>query len=186
MDSGLNAPKVGAWVIVFACLLAPIQGLRAQETVPRETLMAAAREIIEEARYCALVTFDESGTVRVRMMDPFSPEEDMTIWMGTSRRTRKVHEIESDPRVTLYYTSPDVAGYVSISGKAILIDDPMEKASRWKEGWEGFYSDREADYILIQVIPERMEVINYSRGIGGDPETWDPPFIEFTGGQSRY
>jgi len=186
MEPGPNAPKAGVWVIVMACLIAPIQGLQAQATVPRDTLVAAARGIIEAARYCALVTSDESGTVRVRMMDPFSPEEDMTIWMGTSRRTRKVHEIENDPRVTLYYASPDAVGYVAISGKATLIDDPMEKASRWKEGWEGLYADREADYILIQVIPERMEVINLSRGIGGDPESWDPPVIEFPGGQSRY
>ena len=186
MEPELKAAKVGTWVIVLACLLAPIQGLRAQATVPRDTLMVAVREIIEAARFCALVTFDESGDARVRMMDPFPPEEDMTIWMGTNRRTRKVHEIESDPRVTLYYASPDAVGYVSISGKAILIDDPMEKTSRWKEGWEGLYADREADFILVQVIPEQMEVINLSRGIGGDPESWEPPVIEFPGGQSRY
>ena len=184
MDLELNAPNAGTFTIALVCLLYPIQELHAQTAAPRDTVVAAARQIIEEARYCGLVTFDESGTPRVRTMDPFPPEADMTIWMGTNRRTRKVHDIERDPRVTLYYASPDAVGYVSIYGKAQIIDDPTEKGSHWKEGWESFYADRE-DYILIRVVPERMEVLDYSRGIVGDPETWEPPMIEFTGGLSR-
>lgn len=182
MDPRLNMRRAGSLVILIGCLITPSQGLWAQAVASRDTLVAAAREIIEAARYCALVTFNESGDARVRMMDPFPPEADMTIWMGTNRRTRKVLEIVSDPRVTLYYTSPDLVGYVSISGKAYLIDDPVEKGSRWKDEWEGLYANRETDYILIQVIPERMEVINYSRGVRGDPESWEPPVIQFKGG----
>ena len=35
------------------------------------------------------------------------------------------------------------------------------------------------DYILIKVVPEKMEVINYKLGIIGDPVTWLVPFVEF-------
>jgi general stress protein 26 len=146
-------------------------------------LLAAAREIMEAARYCGLVTFDESGNARVRTMDPFLPDDDWSIWMGTNRGSRKVRDIEGDPRVTLYYYSPDHVGYLAVYGTARLVDDPGEKASRWKDEWEGFYPDREAQYLLIQVIPDRLEVINYSRTIEGDPETWEPPSVEFRGGR---
>jgi general stress protein 26 len=81
--------------------------------------------------------------------------------------------------VTLYYFAPEADGYVAISGIARLVDDPAEKSRRWKSGWEPYYADREADYILIAVSPERMEVISYARGIVGDPETWAPPVVEF-------
>lgn len=157
-------------------------GLSAQTPASRDTLLAAAREILEAARYCGLVTFDGSGEARVRTMDPFLPDDDWSIWMGTNRGSRKVRDIEADPRVTLYYYSPDHAGYVAVYGTAGLVDDPREKASRWKDEWEAFYTDREAQYLLIQVIPKRLEVINYSRAIGGDPETWEPPSVEFRGG----
>ena len=93
-------------------------------------------------------------------------------------------EIEGDARVTLYYPSPDAVGYVTVTGRARLVDDPGEKAARWKPEWEAFYQDRAADYILIQVTPERLEVVDYSRGIVGDPRTWQPPFVEFPGGPS--
>lgn len=154
-------------------------GLSAQEAPSRETLLAAAEEIMEAARFCGLVTFDKSGNTSVRMMDPFPPDEDGSIWMGTNRETRKVREIEGDPRVTLYYHSPEHVGYVAVYGTARLVDDPQEKASRWKDEWEGLYPDREAKYLLIQVIPDRMEVINYSRAIQGDPEDWEPASVDF-------
>jgi general stress protein 26 len=153
--------------------------LAAQATLPRDTLLSAARRIMAAARHCALVTLDESGRPRVRTMDPFAPDPDMTIWMGTHRKTRKVAEIEGDARVTLYYPSPDAVGYVTVTGRARLVDDPQEKAARWKPEWEAFYQDRAADYLLIQVTPERLEVVDYSRGIVGDPRTWQPPSVEF-------
>jgi general stress protein 26 len=163
-------------------LSSQVQGLGAQTTFSRDTLLAVARDIIGAARYCGLVTIDESGTPRVRMMDPFAPEKDMSIWMGTNRNTRKVQEIDLDSRVTLYFQSPDAVGYVTITGRARLVDDAEEKESRWKAEWEAIYEDRASDYILIQVTPERMEVVVYSRGIVGDTETWTPPSVEFRGG----
>jgi general stress protein 26 len=112
-------------------------------------------------------------------MDPFLPEEDMVVWLGTDRGTRKVQDIERDPRVTLYYFAPEADGYVTISGTARLVDDPAEKDRRWKSGWEPYYADREEDYVLIAVSPTWMEVISYSRGIVGDAETWVPPVVKF-------
>jgi general stress protein 26 len=118
-------------------------------------------------------------------MDPFPPESDMTIWMGTNRKTRKVADIERDSRVTLYYYSPDASGYVTVTGRARLVDDAEEKAARWKNEWEAFYQDRASEYLLIQVVPERLEVVDYSRGIVGESGTWEPPSVEFRGGSPR-
>lgn len=165
----------------LALLMLLTQRVSAQEQPPRDTLLHAARQIMEEARYCGLVTFDGMGHAQVRTMDPFLPESDMTIWMGTHRRSRKVKEIRNDPRVTLYYQSPTGVGYVTVFGSARIVDDAAEKASRWKEEWSAFYTDRDADYLLIRVMPERLEVLDYSRSIGGDPETWTPPSVEFRG-----
>lgn len=165
--------------LILISLTAP--DLSAQTPASRDTLLAAAQEIVEAARYCGLVTFDGSGEARVRTMDPFLPDEDWSIWMGTHRGSRKVRDLEADPRVTLYYHSPEHAGYVAVYGTAELVDDPSEKASRWKDEWQTFYTDRDAQYLLIRVIPKRLEIINYARAIGGNPETWQPPAVEFGG-----
>jgi general stress protein 26 len=135
--------------------------------------------MMDAARYCALITLDASGHPRVRAMEPFPPEEDMAVWMATNRNSRKAQEIKNDPRVTLYYAHPQGAGYVTILGTAQLVDDPEEKAHRWKEEWASYYPEGRASYILITVKPSRLEVLDYSKGIVGDPATWTPLSVTF-------
>jgi general stress protein 26 len=147
--------------------------------VPRDTLVAAAREMIEETPYCVLITLDASGHPRARTMDAYPVGEDMVVWMGTSTATRKVAEIRNDPRVTVYFADPEHHGYVAIYGTAKLVDSPEEKDKRWKEEYANYFPEGKESYILIAVTPHRIEVTDYSKGIMGDQKTWQPPAIEF-------
>jgi len=144
-----------------------------------EKIKAVAREIISTAGPCALITVDKEGRPRVRAMDAFSPEADFTVWFGTNSNSRKVGQIKNDPRVTLYYLDGDATGYVMIHGKAELIDDPRERETRWKTEWEAFYPNNRANYLLIKVTPEWMEVSSTTRGILSDTITWQPPAVKF-------
>ncbi len=146
---------------------------------PHDTLLTVARDMMAKARFCVLITLDASGHPRARAMDPFPPEENMVVWMGTSRVTRKVEEIRKDHRVTLYYGHPEGAGYVSLYGTARLVDTPEEKERLWKEEWSKWYPDKEASYILIAVTPERLEVVDFTRGLMGDLKTWKPASVTF-------
>jgi general stress protein 26 len=112
-------------------------------------------------------------------MEPFPPEDDMTIWFGTKRTSRKVEEIRHDSRVTLYYADCLGNGYLTITGTAEIVDDPDEKTRRWNQNWETFYPDREKDYILIKVMPDQLDLLSMKHGIMGDEETWRIPTIDF-------
>ncbi len=147
----------------------------------REELLTAAREIMATARYAALITTGANGRINARTMDPFPPTAEMEIWFGTNPRSRKVRELRRNPRVTIYYVDPVAQAYVSIQGTARLVNDPGEKARRWKDEWQPFYSDREKSYLLIAVRPERLELINVKTGLTGDPKTWNPPTVTFPG-----
>ena len=107
-------------------------------------------------------------------MDPFPPEADMTIWMATNPASRKVEQIRNDSRVTVHYFDSAGLGYVSLMGEARIVEDHEEKARRWKSEWEAFYPDRESSYILIEVRPNRLEVVSEKHGLSGDPVTWTP------------
>lgn len=147
----------------------------------RDTLLAAARDIVAAARYTALVTLDSTGHPQARAIDPFAPDSGFVVWIGTNRRTRKVGEIRRDPRVTLYYFDEPSAAYVTIRGTARIVADPRETARHWKPEWDTFYPDR-VNYVLIAVTPDRLEVVSEARGIVGDPVTWAPPAVEFGSG----
>jgi len=145
----------------------------------KDELKIAAREIMSSARNCALITLDNEGNPGVRTMEPFLPEDDFTVWLGTSPKTRKVSQIKNNPNVTLYYVDIDGSGYVAMHGIAQLVNDQSEKEKRWKEQWKAYYKNKSDDYILIKVSPKWIEVISYSRGIVGESSTWDPPVIMF-------
>lgn len=147
------------------------------ESVPgRAATIKAARHVMQQARYCGLITIGSDGQPQARVVDPFPPEEDFVVWLATNQKTRKVAQIEHNPRVTLYYFDPDDPGYVTLLGTAELVDAPDEKAKRWKEEWSSFYSEKNngSDYLLIRVKPFRIEVVSYSQGIVNTPVTWAP------------
>lgn len=70
---------------------------------PRAQVIAAAKDVMQTARYSTLITIGDDGQPEARIVDPFVPEEDLTIWIGTNPLTRKVAQIRRDPRVTLLY-----------------------------------------------------------------------------------
>jgi len=179
----MKTPKGISWIVFIILINVPFSGLgqitEQGSADADQLLIEAAKEIIRAAGTCALITVDDEGVPRVRAMDPFSPEENLTIWFGTNSRSRKVDQIKKDPRVTLYYLDSDESGYVIINGRARLVNDPKEKDKRWKAEWEAFYPDKTKDYLLIEVTPIWMEVLSPPRGISANPVTWQPPVVNF-------
>jgi general stress protein 26 len=183
MNSLCRLIRISALAFLVTCGAVIVPTTHAQESgaksLSRAELIAAAHEIMTAARYCALITLDSSGSPQARTLDPFPPDENMVVWLGTNPRTRKVAQIRRNPRVTLYYFDREAQAYVTISGIARLVNDPIEKAKRWKDEWKDFYPDRARDFVLIAVKPERLEVVNVKKGIVGDPKTWKPPSVDF-------
>jgi general stress protein 26 len=145
----------------------------------RSDLIVAAREIIASQQYCALITQDEQGRSQARTVNPFPPDENMIVWIATSTLTRKVQQIRHDSRVTLYYADHAKAtGYVAITGRAVLVDDRAEMIKRKRAYWDTAFPGFK-NLVLIKVIPEHLDVLNYSRGAQNDPVTWHAPSVEF-------
>lgn len=178
-------------LLLLAALAAPVQSqddpsaptVRSPEE-ERAHLVAAAREVMGAQTYCALVTIDEAGRPQVRTMNPFPPEEDMSVWMATNPRSLKVREIRRDPRVALYYANhAEAIGYVTVHGRAELVDDMREIVKRKRAYWDQAFPGL-VNIVLIKVVPERIDVLNYKAGTPADPETWRPPSVELgTGGR---
>ena len=150
----------------------------AQKSASDSLYLKTAREIIQRG-YCSLITIDSNGAPRVRAMDPFPPEANFEIWFGTNPNSRKVGEIKSNPTVTLYYLDNDGGSYVTIRGKAEIVEDAASKRKKWKTEWESFYPNYPEDYMLIKVIPLWMEIVSPKHNIEGDEKTWTPTVYHF-------
>jgi general stress protein 26 len=148
----------------------------------RDAILTAARQIIGQARYATFVTIDPAGQPHARIVDPFPPEQDFAIWIGTNAATRKVAHIASERRVTLLYFDPPRQHYVSVHGTAAAVRDREAKTRRFKPEWRAFYASGADgdDYVLIKVTATRLEVVAESLGMTNDPRTWRPVSLEMT------
>jgi len=146
-----------------------------QEQADPAKVLAAARELMGAQQYCALITIDAAGRPQIRTMNPFPPDEQMVVWMATNINSRKVQEIRKDPRVSLYYADHAKAtGYVAITGKAVLVEDMKEVLARKRAYWDSAFPALK-NIVLIKVVPERIDVVNYKHGLTGEPATWRSP-----------
>jgi general stress protein 26 len=173
--------------IIFLCSLLSAQdkNLNLTTEVPRDSLLKIAHAIIDSARCRILVTVDEYGRPHAREMDPFKPEEDMVVWLGTNPNTRKVRQIAKNSNVAMFYYDTKGLSYVSLEGTARLVNDTTEKTRHWKEYWKRYYQDRDKDYILIQVIPSRLEVVSYKHKLFWKTESFLPNSVEFDAGKTK-
>ena len=148
---------------------------------PPETarVLEAARATMKAASNCFLITLDDSGQPQARLMAPFDPDPTMNVWLATNRKTRKVEQIRKNPRATLAYHDTVGQGYVTLIGKARLVDDLVERRRRWKPEWKDFYpgGPEDADYLLIQFTTERIEVMSIGRHVADAPQGWQPAVL---------
>jgi general stress protein 26 len=155
-----------------------------QREIPRDSLLTYARMIVDSSNSRVLITIDETGKPRARTMSPFTPEENWIIWLGTFPNSRKVEQIKNNPNVVVFFYDSKSYSYVNVSGTARLVNDSDLKAKYWKNGWKKFYPDRDKDYILVEVTPERLEICSFKYNL-----LWDqdgiPPSVEFDTGGNR-
>lgn len=167
---------------IFGYLLLSLllhQQVGAQTTHSRDSLLAAAKDIVTQTTYCGLVTVDESGQPQTRTMNPFPVGDDFVVWFATSRSSTKVKELKNNPKVSVYFSDHNTAkGYVNLIGKATIIDDKelLEKMKR--EYWNGIPNWQDI-FVLIRIEPKSLQVINYKYSINNDPQTFKAPSVEF-------
>jgi general stress protein 26 len=129
------------------------------------------RYIMEQAEFCFLITHSRQGELHARLMQPFKPEDDLSVWCGASFTSRKVHEIEANKLVTLTYHYQPENAYVSLQGRATLEGDITLRKKYWRSEWSAFWPDgpEGGDYHLIHIQPYQIDVMNFQKGVAPEP-----------------
>lgn len=154
--------------------------LTAQTAPEPERILTAARAVFASARYCFLVTVDEQNRPQARLMEPFEPTGDFTVWFGTHPGSRKVAQLKKKSQAAVACYDPAGPNALTLLGKARLVEDPLLRRRYWRPGWEKFFPGGPggANYLLIEFTPERIELISNTHGIANQPATPLPAIIE--------
>jgi len=120
-------------------------------------------KMMRDLDFCMLTTRDEEGSLHARPMSNNGEVEfDGDVWFFSDADSRKVREIEAEPRVELSYADTRSYRFISMSGEASVVRDAARKRELWmKELERWFDGGPESDAIvLIKVTPSRVEYWN--------------------------
>lgn len=132
-------------------------------------LLAAARAAVADVPYCWVVTAAEGGNAHARVVKAFPNEtgEDWwTRWFLTRRLARKTTEIRDAGYVTLAFQHDFGNAYVSLAGRAELIDERPAVESRLQQV-DDPAGALAGQLIAVRVDADRIEV--HIRGVTAAP-----------------
>ncbi|SLK33829.1 Uncharacterized stress protein (general stress protein 26) [Mycobacteroides abscessus subsp. abscessus] len=139
------------------------------------------RDLIKDVDTAMLTTISEEGLVS-RPMKTQEVEFDGDLWFLTKKDTEKYEEILHENEVNVAYAGKS---YVSIRGRAELVDDLAKKKELWSKAYEKILqtSYDDPNIVLIKVKAESAEywdtsftkniVFFYKRMTGQEVENTD-------------
>ncbi len=122
-------------------------------------------KIVDIMRKCCLHAYlatCDGDRPRIRPVSPIV-EDDLAIWITTHRSSRKVRQIEDNPKVCLAFVEqPRGESAAVVEGEAMVIDDRTAKKRVW--GLAGFdlkehFPDGpdSEEFCLLKIVVERIE-----------------------------
>jgi len=124
-----------------------------------EKNIAILKDKIDEVRICLFTTVDAKGAFSSRPMATAKVEDDGSIWFFSNEYSLKSAEISKENEVTLGYSSPSNNTYITVNGKAELVDDQVRKEAYFSPAVKAWFPDGVEDprLILIKVTPVSAE-----------------------------
>lgn len=122
------------------------------------------RELVKDIRIAMLTTQEQDGRLRSRPMYVQQLSADDDFWFFTDETSAKIEEVMNDRQISLSFAEPSSSRYVSVSGKAAVVDDQNKKEELWNPALKAWFPDGLDDPNLT------LLKVNASQG-----EYWDAP-----------
>jgi general stress protein 26 len=102
-------------------------------------------ELIKSSHSALLITVTPDGALDSRPMGCLQTNFDGVLWFLTFRRSLKLVEIRNNPNVLVSYAKPSEFEYVSICGKARIVEDTQKLKELWTEGLRVWFPEGPKD-----------------------------------------
>jgi len=141
-----------------------------------DQLLDAVRRLIKSTEFCFFVTQGESGHPNARLMQPYEPDKDLTMYFGASPRSRKVRDVLQHPNISLAFYNQQETAYLTMLGSATVVDDPQLLSKYWRSNWNDLFpgGPGSGEYVLIKFVPVKIEMMNFSQQAMPQPYSLHP------------
>lgn len=113
------------------------------------------RQMVNDADICLFTTDLTSLPLKTRPMSRQRVDSDGTIWYFSEKGSDKNNDIQKDDRVQLFFSNQSQMEFLSLYGKATIIEDAVLAKELWSlpaKIW--FKSPEDPNLTLIKFTPE--------------------------------
>lgn len=114
------------------------------------------KSLAEDIRFCMYTTYND-GKIESRPMTTLDVDGDGNVWFFTSKNTEIGKETDWNEPVTLIYSEPKDSSYLSVSGKASVVDDEQKKDELWNAMSKAWFPGGKDDPNLVMIRVETGE-----------------------------
>jgi general stress protein 26 len=132
----------------------------AVETITdREAAVKKLGDLIKDIHIAMLTTEEDDGTLRSRPMGTQQVEFDGDLWFFNKEHSPKVKEVQHERNVNVSYADPKGQTYVSVSGKASLVNDHQKMEELWNPILKAWFPKglEDPELSLLKVEVEEAE-----------------------------
>jgi general stress protein 26 len=113
------------------------------------------KELVTDFKVAMLTTVAEDGSLHSRPMIARPQAADGELWFFTHAHTHKAEDIERRPQVNVSYADPGAERYVSVSGRALVLNDRQKMEELWNPDYATWFSqglyDRDLQLLRVSV-----------------------------------
>lgn len=116
------------------------------------------KDLISDIRFAMITNIDRTqGRLVSRPMTVQQVEDDGTVWFFADDTSPKADQLEVDPTVNVAFTSSDT--WVSIAGRATIVEDKAKIHELWNKGVEAWFPDGpdSPEVSLLRIDPDSAE-----------------------------
>jgi general stress protein 26 len=114
------------------------------------------KELVDHTNTCLFSTNFSKTPVQTRPMATQTVDDDGCFWFFSEDESNKNFELEKDSRVQLFYSNPGKSEYMTVFGRATIVNDREKIEELWTPIVKAWFKGGKDDpsLTLIQVSPE--------------------------------
>lgn len=126
-------------------------------------LRQVIQQFFKSYEYSNLITIDENGCPKGRMMENLPLGDDLVFWFATGAGSQKVAEVKKNSKASVFVYRPEDKSSINAIGEAEVVMSDTIRAEKWKEKWTAYWKQGPADpgYALIRVVPKKIMYLDW-------------------------
>jgi len=130
----------------------------------QEALKTTILEFAKTYEYSNLITIDENGIPKGRMMENLPVGDDLVFWFATGAQSNKLTEIRNNQNASVFMYRPSDHSSISAMGTAEIVTDDAIRKEKWKDNWSAYWKEGPTDpaYTLIKIVPKKIVYLDFA------------------------